>query len=118
MLKAQHNGHIYTASRFNTLNESTVDLASNVYKKVNGWELGSTLAGFPAEEILEIIDRVRIPLAEKQFDGEKLSLREESYLSMMEILTDKILNSIAPIPAEPPEVKNAMRHAKTLMQGI
>jgi len=54
MLKAHHNGHIYAVSSFDTTNESTMDLASNAYKRINGWELGSILAGFPAEEILDI----------------------------------------------------------------
>jgi hypothetical protein len=118
MIKAQHDEHVYAISSFNTAYESINELASNVYKKVNGWEEGSALAGFPLEELLEIVDRVRIPLAEKKFDGQKLSIKEESYLDMMELLTDKILNSMAPTPEEPDDVKSAMLHAKRLLQGM
>lgn len=118
MLQAQHNGNTYDVSSFKAPIEEISELASNVYKKVNGWEPMGTLTGFTADETLEIIDRIRIPLAGKKFDGQRLSLKEESYLTMMETLTDKILNSIAPVPEESPEVRSAMLHAKRLLQGI
>ena len=69
------------------------------------------------QEILEIIDRIRIPLAIKKIDGERLSFRDECYLSMTETLVDRILNSISPIPEESSEVKTAMIHAKSLLKG-
>lgn len=116
MLSAQHNGRTYTMSSFNTATQPDTELASNVYKKVNGWEPVSALAGFSTDEILEIIDNIRIPLARKIFDGERLTTREETYLSMTEYLTDKILNSIAPVPVESHEVKTTMLHAKRLLQ--
>lgn len=116
MLQAHHNGHVYTEVNFNVASEPSVELVSNVYKKVNGWELGSTLEGFTAIELLEIIDSARTPLASKKFDGEGLSDKEEMYLLMMEFLTDKVLNLVDAMPEESLEVKAAMLHAKRLMQ--
>jgi len=116
MLKAQHNSQNHGLFSFNTENQSAIEIASAAYKKVNGWEHERAFVGFPADVMLEIIDSIRIPLESKKIDGEPLSHREESYLSMMEFLTDGILNSIAPIPEEPIEVRMALLHAKRIAQ--
>jgi hypothetical protein len=120
MLNARHEGQRYKVSSFSTAGGlSDIELASKAYRKVNGWaeELGGNLSGFSPEEVLDLIDRIRIPLAEKRFDGKPLSAREEIYLSMMDSLTDKLLNSLAPMPEEPADVKSALVYAKRLINA-
>jgi len=75
----------------------------------------SILQGYRMEDLLEIIDRLRIPLAEKVFDGVALSEDEQNHLELLEGLTENLLLNIAPKPEVPQDVKSALQHAKSLM---
>ena len=74
-----------------------------------------SLGGFSAEDLLEIIDRLRTPLEEALFRGEPISDSENSYLSIMQELTDKLLRTISPAKDESPELEAAMRKTKYLL---
>lgn len=63
------------------------------------------------DEILEIIDTYRIPLAEKRLAGE-LTERERISLEMLDSLTDTLLS--VPEPDEPLDVKLALEYAQCL----
>jgi hypothetical protein len=63
-------------------------------------------------EILEIIDKYRIPLAEKRLKGEVLTEKEYIYLEILDSLTDNILSQISPEPDEPLDIKLALEYAQ------
>ncbi len=103
------------------------EVVASLYKKVHGycWKLFTTeevsdnlFDNTPMNEVLEIIDEYRIPLAEKRLDREELTEKELTYLEILDSLTDSILSGIAPEPSEPLDVKLALEYAKKLSPGI
>jgi len=64
-----------------------------------------------ADELLEIVDRFRIPLAEKQYNGEELSNQETSDLILLDDMVVMILLNNQEMPSESDEVKYAMEVA-------
>lgn len=103
------------------------EIVASLYEKVHGycWELfyrekdtANLFADTSMSEVLEIIDKYRIPLAEKRLEGEELSEKELIYLEMFDSLTDIILSGMSPEPDEPLDVKLALDYAKKFAPGI
>jgi hypothetical protein len=92
---------------------SSSEIVSDLYKKVNGWafDTANPFKDTPLDEILEKIDILRMPLAEKRMEGVRLTNREFIYLSMLDSLTDQILSSFSKEQEEPLDVKLALEIA-------
>jgi hypothetical protein len=77
----------------------------------------NTSVNVSEEELLEAIDQIRFPLAEKRLEGEELSETQLIYLEVLDSLTDKVLSRFAPEPEESIDVKLALVEARRIAQN-
>ena len=70
------------------------------------------------EEILEIVDGFRKPLADRRLEGESLTNSENELLTFLDNLTDYILQLECPEPKQDEEVTQALEQACKLAQSI
>lgn len=124
MLQTQHKGNKEYNITFKQ-DENLGEDVSRIYKLVQGYSQKeevnytriNTSVDVSEEELLEAIDQIRFPLAEKRLEGEDLSETQLIYLEILDSLTDKVLSRFAPEPEESIDVKLALEEAKRIAQN-